>query len=637
MQSNLNDKANSGRNEPIAVVGMSCIFPGAPSLESFWQNVVRGQDAIREAGEGEWHGEKYRSKDGFGRIYCTKGGFITEYAQFNPIEFGIMPSSIQGGDPDQYLALRAAAEALRDAGYYHKNFDAERADIIIGRTMAPGAGSLNLIQHGQTVEQFMDVLTALCPQLTVAELNSVKQKLEDGLPPCTAATIPAVMPNVLSGRIAAKLGFRGRNLVLDAACASSLIAVELCMQGLHANTADIAIAGGIHINSHPYFYQMFCELGALSTSGAIRPFDERADGTILGEGVGMIVLKRLSDAERDGNRIYAVIRGIGSSGDGRAGGSLAPNVAGEVLAMRRAFENAGVSPRTVELLEAHGTGTKVGDSVEMKAVQEVFGAAANGATRWCAVGSVKAMIGHTQAASGMAGLIKSALALHHRLLPPTLNVEHPNSQVDWEQSPCYINHSAVEWAATSRGDGLAPRRAGVSAFGFGGVNAHAVLEEFHHAGNYPPQPRLAPIAVGTVSLCLRYPELKAGPLKETTLSPGAVPNRSVATSNSVISPPPATNRGPTALRAPAPGACSPSRIACEASDRTSVAVGGNGGGESKEAVLHSFIETVSTFQRNLLQTQENVMIGYLEELPVSSKSVPSAELPSNQTDKNQNL
>lgn len=631
MHSKLNDNPKAGRNEPIAVVGMSCIFPGAPSLESFWQNIVNGNDAIREAGEGEWRSEEYRGKDGFGRVYCTRGGFITEYAQFNPIEFGIMPSSIQGGDPDQYLALRAAAEALRDAGYYHKNFDAERADIIIGRTMAPGAGSLNLIQHGQTIEQFMDVLKVVCPRLTSAELQSVKEKLEGGLQPCTAATIPAVMPNVMSGRIAAKLGFRGRNLVLDAACASSLIAVELCMQGLHANTADIAIAGGIHVNSHPYFYQMFCELGALSTSGAIRPFDERADGTILGEGVGMIVLKRLSDAVRDNNRIYAVIRGIGSSGDGRAGGSLAPNVAGEVLAMRRAFENAGVSPRTVELLEAHGTGTKVGDSVEMKAVDEVFGAAANGASRWCAVGSVKAMIGHTQAASGMAGLIKSALALHHRLLPPTLNVERPNSQVDWDRSPCYINASAVEWRSPSSDGESSPRRAGVSAFGFGGVNAHAILEEFHHVGNYPPQPRIEPIAVGTVELRLKYPALTAESLKGVTLSPvsktAGTAASPLASTNADPTPPPnlASNLAPRAALQTTPGDRPRARLAREESalSRRGAAVGAGSNGESKDAVLHSFIETMNAFQRELLHTHENVMIGYLDEskLQMSSKVV----------------
>lgn len=616
MQSNLKGETKGGRNEPIAVIGMSCIFPGAATLESFWDNVVNGHNAIREAGESEWDGEFYRRKNGFGKIYCTKGGFITEYAQFNPIEFGIMPSSIQGGDPDQYLALRAAAEALRDAGYYHKNFDAERADIIIGRTMAPGAGSLNLIQHGQTIEQFVDVLATVCPRLTAGEVQSIREKLIDGLPPCTAATIPAVMPNVLSGRIAAKLGFRGRNLVLDAACASSLIAVELCMQGLHANTADIAIAGGIHVNSHPYFYQMFSELGALSNNGVIRPFDENADGTILGEGVGMIVLKRLSDAVRDNNRIYAVIRGIGSSGDGRAGGALAPSVAGEALAMRRAFENAGVSPRTIELLEAHGTGTKIGDSTEMKAVEEVFSAAAQGASRWCAVGSVKSMIGHTQAASGMAGLIKSALALYHRILPPTLNVERPNSQVDWERSPCYINRTAIEWASTGGADSgdRVPRRAGVSAFGFGGVNAHAILEEFHQAGMHPAQPPLNPLTPGTVELNLGFPSMKAQGLKQLKLASGAVSLSPVAPSHTQGS----EDTADRARRLDRPG----QEREVEASGRNQIdrpAFPGNCG-QSKDAVVHSFIETMTEFQRNLLNTQESVMVGYLDQTRQRSAS-----------------
>lgn len=616
MQSNLKGKTKRGSNEPIAVIGMSCIFPGAATLESFWENVVNGHNAIREAGEREWDGEFYRRKDGFGKIYCTKGGFITEYAQFNPIEFGIMPSSIQGGDPDQYLALRAAAEALRDAGYHHRNFDAERADIIIGRTMAPGAGALNLIQHGQTIEQFVDVLTAVCPRLTAVEVQSIREKLADGLPPCTAATIPAVMPNVLSGRIAAKLGFRGRNLVLDAACASSLIAVEMCMQGLHANSADIAIAGGIHVNSHPYFYQMFSALGALSNNGVIRPFDENADGTILGEGVGMIVLKRLSDAVRDNNRIYAVIRGIGSSGDGRAGGALAPSVAGEALAMTRAFDNAGVSPRTIELLEAHGTGTKIGDSTEMKAVEEVFGAAAQGASRWCAVGSVKSMIGHTQAASGMAGLIKSALALYHRILPPTLNVERPNSQVDWKRSPCYINRTATKWASTGATDSgePVPRRAGVSAFGFGGVNAHAILEEFHQAGMYSEPSPLNPLAPGTVELNLGFPSMKAEGLKQLKLASAAISLSPVAPSGTQAS----KDIADRARRLNRPGR----EREVEASGRNQKdrpVLSGNSG-QSNDAVVHSFIETMTEFQRNLLNTQESVMVGYLDQTRQRSAS-----------------
>src|SRR5579883_1835722 len=287
--------AQLANSEGIAIIGMSCIFPGAGSLDAFWKNIVAGVDAVREALPEEWNSAWYKNKAGnnFGKLYCTRGGFITEFAEFDPLQFGIMPSSLNGGDPDQFLALRVAAEALADAGYHHKTFNSLRADVIIGRTMAPGVGSLNLIQHGQTVDQVLNIVRAVAPHLSDEQIRCIENDLHKGLNPCNADTIPAVMPNVLSGRIASKLGFQGRNMVLDSACASSLIALEAAIDSLLSNRADIAIAGGVHINSSPYFYQMFCELGALSASGVIRPFDEDADGTILGEGVAMVVIKRL--------------------------------------------------------------------------------------------------------------------------------------------------------------------------------------------------------------------------------------------------------------------------------------------------------------------------------------------------------
>ncbi|MBX9569265.1 MAG: polyketide synthase, partial [Candidatus Obscuribacterales bacterium] len=508
-------ESDKQRKHAIAIVGMSCIFPGAPSLKSFWQNIINSVDSIREAGPDEWDANHYKRKnaDFFGRIYCTRGGFISEFADFDPLEFGIMPAGLKGSDPDQFLALRAAAEALQDAGYNHKTFDGSKADMILGRTAAPGIGSMNLIQHGQTVEQVLNVLKAISPQLSKKDLDKIEAGLHESLQQCNADTIPAVMPNIISGRIAAKLGFRGRNLILDAACASSLIAVEIAVQGLLNGQSDIAIAGGLHINSSPYFYQMFCGLGALSNDGTIRPFDDQADGTILGEGVGMVVLKRLEDAERDGNRIYAILTGIGCSSDGRTGSSLAPNVEGEALAMRRAYEMAGVSPRTVELLEAHGTGTRAGDLAEIKAIEKVFAGEENVDAPWCAIGSVKSMIGHTQAASGMAGLIKTALALYFKKLPPTLNVTTANTQIAWSKSPCYINSTAKEWDHHA---GKSPRRAAVSAFGFGGVNAHAVLEEYKATA--PENNELAdPIPnKRSIRLSLRYPELSVGELKIET-------------------------------------------------------------------------------------------------------------------------
>jgi acyl transferase domain-containing protein len=581
--------ADGGRaSNSVAIVGMSCIFPGAASLNLFWENITGGFDAVREPRSQEWSASFYRDKpeSAFGRIYCSKAGFITEHAQFDPLEFGIMPASLKGSDPDQFLALRVAAEALRDAGYDCKTFDGERAEIVIGRTMAPGVGSLNLIQHGQTVDQIMDVVRAVAPRLGCAELEAIAERLHGGLQPCNADTIPAVMPNVLSGRIAGKLGFRGRNFVLDAACASSLIAVEMTMQSLISGQADLAIAGGVHVNSSPYFSQMFCELGALSPSGTIRPFDDEADGTILGEGVGMVVLKRLADAEKDGNRIYAVIRGIGSASDGRGGGSLAPSIEGEALAMKRAYEMAGISPRTVGLLEAHGTGTRAGDRAEMKAVEQVFADSQENSSHWCALGSVKSMIGHTQAASGMAGLIKVALALHHKTLPQTLHFSKPNTQIDWSKSPCYMMTETRPWPEPKiEEEPGRPRRAAVSSFGFGGINAHAVLEEYP-AGPAARSVEPARLPAGTtarmVNLSLGYPALTAEALKGLKLESGLAP-----------------------LALPAPAAA-PAPLSAERKSAAAQTLTAD-----RNAVLRAYIETLDTFHQNALGVQERVMLSYL--------------------------
>lgn len=602
MNSATAQRATEPLSEPIAIVGMSCIFPGASSLGRFWENITNGVDSVREVSALEWDASVYREREGFGKVYCTRGGFITELANFDPLEFGIMPASVNGADPDQYLALRAAAEALRDAGYQPKTFDGEKADIVIGRTMAPGAGSLNLIQHGQTVDQVLRVLQIVCPRLDGEQLTEIGARLKHGLKPCTSDTIPAVMPNVLSGRIANKLGFRGRNLVLDAACASSLVAVETGIERLSSGQSDLVLAGGIHVNSHPYFYQMFCELGALSPSGRISPFDDNADGTILGEGVGMIVLKRLRDATADKNRVYATIRGIGSSSDGRGGGSLAPNQAGEALAMERAYSMAGISPQTVQLLEAHGTGTKLGDLVEMKAIQQVFASAPASdspsvpiAAPWCAVGSVKSMIGHTQAASGVAGLIKVALALFHRVLPPTLNVMKPNSQIDWASSPCYINSRAREWVALNEG---APRRGAVSAFGFGGVNAHAVLEEHHYVADFAEQPGPVRSFAAGNRLCLRYPELKLTDVSGLGISTVSAPCGSV---NLASSAPVCSSLQTDSFVEP------------WTAESVAITTGAPVGQDGSEWFVHTYLQNIGAFQQNILDVQQTVILKYLRE------------------------
>lgn len=471
----------------VAIIGMSALFPGAPELTRYWANLVNGVDSIRDVSPAEWDASRYGydpagltapppNESAFQHSYMTRAGFITEFADFDPLKYGVMPNSISGTDPDQLLALRLAVDAMADAGYATREFEREKAQVILGRTMAPSVGAMNLIQNGQTVAQVLDALHALCPQYSRDDLHQIELALRASLKQCNADTIPGVMPNVIAGRIATKLGFQGRNLVLDAACASSLIAVEMAVRDLLSLQADLVIAGGIHVNSCAYFFQMFCGLGAVSRAGIIRPFDEHADGTLLGEGAGVLVLKRLQDAIADGDRIYATIIGVGSSSDGAGTSVLAPSVDGEALAIERALQMAQVSPSSISLLEAHGTGTTAGDLAELQAIAQAWRGEERGS--WCALGSVKSMIGHCQAASGAAGLIKTALALHEKVLPPTLHVEKPLAKVGWDRHPCYINHRTRPWIHPAAWETKAlPRRAAVSAFGFGGINAHIVLEE----------------------------------------------------------------------------------------------------------------------------------------------------------------
>lgn len=466
----------AGAPRKVAIIGMACIFPGARDLGSFWQNIVAGQDAITDAPKTK-HQPDVRVE--VETPYCKRGGFVGDFTDFDPLAFGIMPKGVEGGDPDQFLALKVAYDALADAGYAKREFNNDRAEVIMGRTSAPGVGSLNFIQQSQTVTQIVDAVARTNPQLSPHDLKAIETELKQSLKPHGADVIPALMPNILAGRIANRLGFRGRTLVLDSACASSLTAVETGVTDLLADNCDLVLAGGVHLNSNKFFYDIFCGLGALSKAEQIRPFDKDADGTILGEGLGIVVLKRLEDAERDGDRIYSVICGAGSSSDGNAGGILAPSIEGEALALERAYKMANFPANTVQLLEAHGTGTIEGDVVELKAIEKVFGEADYPTL---AIGSIKSMIGHCQAASGIAGLIKTSLAIYHQILPPTLNVKEPNPKINWAKSPCYINTEARPWIHPQYGESKPhPRRAAISAFGFGGTNAHVVLEE--HASN----------------------------------------------------------------------------------------------------------------------------------------------------------
>jgi acyl transferase domain-containing protein len=461
----------------IAIVGMACLFPGAADLAGYWENILAKVDAVGDPPPG-WGDDMVYDPDvdRGDRIYCRRGGFLRDLTRFDPIEYGVMPIAVDGAEPDHFLALRMAHDALADAGYLDRPFPRDRTAVILGRGEYFNRGNVTALQHGFIVDQTLRVLRDLHPEYTAGEIDGLRKELRASLPPFNAETAPGLVPNVVCGRIANRLDLMGPNYTVDAACASSLIAVDLGMRELQAGRCDLALVGGVHATTPPIVFMVFCHLNALSRRGEIRPFARDADGTILGEGMGMVVLKRRADAERDGDRIYAVIRGVGVASDGRALGVLAPRVEGEEMALRRAYAAAGVEPRSVGLVEAHGTGTPVGDATEIQALTRVFGARAGSYPR-CALGSVKSMIGHAMPAAGAAGLVKAALALHHRVLPPTLHAEEPDPRLELERTPFYLCTQPRPWI---HGGADGPRRAGVNSFGFGGINAHLILEE--HVG-----------------------------------------------------------------------------------------------------------------------------------------------------------
>lgn len=472
MEPNTEQSRSKGQGD-IAITGMACLFPGAPNLRTYWENIIGKVDAISDAPE-DWNAELFydpAAADGE-RTYCKKGGFLGDLAQFDPLQFGVMPNSIDGSEPAHFLALRVAHEALLDAGYDKKLPEGPGVEVILGRAASVNRGHLSGLQYALIVDQTLAILKQLHPEYSGKDLEAIKKELRSSLPPTGVEVIPGLVTNIITGRIANRFDFMGSNYTVDAACASSLIAVEIAMQDLRSGKCDVAVVGGVQASTPAPILMMFCQLSALSKQSKLRPFDKDADGTLLGEGVGMIVLKRREDAEARGDRIYAVLKGVSSASDGRAVGLLAPRVEGEELALRRAYQQTGISPKSIGLLEAHGTGTLVGDAAEIEAIARVFGTRGEDELPFCALGSVKSMISHLIPAAGIAGLIKCALSLYHRVLPPTLNVENPHPDV--QKTTCYLNTETRPWVHGQE----TPRRAGVNAFGFGGINAHAIMEEY---------------------------------------------------------------------------------------------------------------------------------------------------------------
>ncbi|WOP38650.1 beta-ketoacyl synthase N-terminal-like domain-containing protein [Streptomyces sp. Li-HN-5-13] len=464
---------------PVAIVGMSVLLPGAAGLDAYWQNLLNGRDAITDVPEGRWDTDHYyRPGSAAGpsvadQVYCRRGGFVDGLAEVEVTRFGIMPNSVAGTEPDQLIALRVAAEAIADAGGEDRLPDRHRVGVVLGRGGYLTPGLARLDQRVRTAGQLVRTLSELLPELTLSQLTRVREAFTHRLGPDSPESAIGLVPNLAASRIANRLDLRGPAYTVDAACASSLIAVDQAVAELSVGRCDLMLAGGVHHCHDITLWSVFSQLRALSPSQRIRPFHRDADGILIGEGTGVVVLKRLADAERDGDRVYAVIRGTGVAGDGRAAGLVNPDPGGQTHAVRRAWHVAGIDPAapgSIGLLEAHGTATPAGDAAELATLAAVFGPDATGEP--AVIGSVKSMIGHTMPAAGVAGLVKAALALHHGMLLPTLHCDDPHPAL--EATRFRPLDKAAPWET---GPERPVRRAGVNAFGFGGINAHVVLEE----------------------------------------------------------------------------------------------------------------------------------------------------------------
>ncbi|MBD0747808.1 beta-ketoacyl synthase [Streptomyces sp. CBMA152] len=466
---------------------MSVLLPGAPDLDAYWRNLVDGVDAIREVPDGRWDPVYYRpgeEKAAADRVYCRRGGFVDGLAEIDATRFGIMPHSIAGTEPDQLIALSVADRAVADAGGTDRLPARDRVGVILGRGGYLTPGLVRLDQRVRTAHQLTRTLSELLPQLAPDQLDRVRAAFTDALGPEHPESAIGLVPNLAASRIANRLDLRGPAYTVDAACASSLIAVDRAIDELASGRCDMMLAGGVHHCHDITLWSVFAQLRALSPSQRSRPFHAAADGILIGEGTGVVVLKRLADAERDGDRVYAVIRGTGVTSDGRGTGLMNPDPGGQTRAVRQAWQAAGLdpcAPDAIGLLEAHGTGTPAGDAAELATLAEVFGP--SDAPGGAVIGSVKSMIGHCMPAAGVAGLVKAALAVHHATLLPTLHCDDPHPALD--RTRFRPQDVARPWDAPLR-------RAAVNAFGFGGINAHVVLEQapdVRKVASTTPRPR----------------------------------------------------------------------------------------------------------------------------------------------------
>ncbi|MYE70662.1 MAG: polyketide synthase, partial [Gemmatimonadetes bacterium] len=438
-------------NEPIAIIGMACRFPGANDIESFWRLLIEGKNAVSEgvpgSGEGRWgliFGDEAVESEG-----CRYGAFVDDIELFDDTFFRISPVEAELLDPQQRMMLEVGWQALEDAGVNPDRLKETRTGVYTGIS--------NDEYRMLVVESEKPAEAASCLYaLSGTNLNGT------------------------AGRVSFVLGLRGPAKAIDAACASAMVAINDAVADLQHGKADLAIAGGVQAILNGRIYELRAEAMMLSPDGQCKTFDESANGYVRGEGCGVVILKRLSEAEADGDRIWAVIRGSAVNNGGTGVGLTVPNTPALEQVMADALADAGVSPQEVDYIEAHGTGTTVGDPIEADAVAHIYGQERE-ADRPLLIGSVKTNLGHLESAAGVAGLIKAALVVKRGVIPKHLHFHTPNTSIDWENIPLQVTSSMMEWPDR---DGR-PRIAGVNCFGISGTNAHLVVEEYRGAGGRP--------------------------------------------------------------------------------------------------------------------------------------------------------
>ncbi|MDR3239918.1 MAG: 4'-phosphopantetheinyl transferase superfamily protein [Clostridiales bacterium] len=466
----------------IAIVGISIFCPAGDSIDEFWQGIARGGDFITEAPKEIIEPHYFSGEpNGVDRFYCNRGGFCKPF-KADPIRYGIMPIAAGGIDPDQLISMAGVEQALIDAGIFEKGISLQNTSIIIGKGNLSNAVQLRSLEVVRMARQFTTLVKSALPELTDEDLGKIKKAYQDKQGRYQADMAIGAMSNLIASLVANRFDMHGPAYTLDAACASGIIATDHSVNLLRGGRCDVAVAGGIHILNSAMFWGVFDMLGALSHSQVISPFSENADGLLIGQGAGFVVLKTLRRALEDNDRIYALIKETSVCSDGAAAHVMTTSVSGQTRALEQAWKHAKMDPDHIGYIEAHGTATG-GDKTEITTLKNFFG---DNTRKRAYVGSVKSNIGHTMSAAGMIGLIKTALALHWRQIPPTLHCERPLAAMF--ESRFMPPQKLIDWDGEQ-----IPLVAGVNAFGFGGIDAHAIMTAYEPRPGVPrtrPKPYL---------------------------------------------------------------------------------------------------------------------------------------------------